>query len=66
MSTEPWSPPLVQVETCLEPGVWMIDGCTVRRMPTNRLWAIYGPCDEWDTAKTLAAARTMIRNGEVR
>lgn len=58
-------PSLLHAETCLSPGVWMIDGHTVRRLPSNRLWAIYGPCDEFGTAKSLAAARHMIRAGEV-
>ena len=63
--SEPWGPSLSQAETCLESGVWMIDGFTVRRLPSHRLWAMYGPCDEFGTAKTLADARRMIRNGEV-
>lgn len=60
-----YEPSLIQAETCLSPGTWMVDGFLVVRLSSNRLWAIYGPCDEFGTAKTLAAAREMIRRGEV-
>lgn len=53
------------VETCLESGRWMIDGHLVIKLSSHRLWAIYGPCDEFGTAQTLADARRMIRSGEV-
>jgi hypothetical protein len=63
--SEPWGPSLFQADTCLEPGVWMIDGFTVRRDDSGRRWFMYGPCDEFGMARTLADARRMIRSGEV-
>lgn len=63
--SEPWGPSRFPVETCLEPGKWMIDGFTVIRANTGRQWHIYGPCDEFGQAHTLAKARQMIRAGEV-
>lgn len=63
--TEQWGPSLFKAETCLSAGTWMIDGFLVVRANTGRQWHMYGPCDEFGQAHTLAEAREMIRNGRV-